>query len=164
MSSQQSVNRVSTLSARGLNIALVVSVYNESITERLLQGARSCLEKHGANSSKIQVFSCPGAFELPQVAKALSLQRKWDAVICLGAVVRGETPHFDFVATEAARGIQNVALESGIPVVFGVLTTNNMKQAKERSGGKHGNKGWEAALTGIEMARLFRRLERRRRR
>jgi 6,7-dimethyl-8-ribityllumazine synthase len=147
-----------------LNIALVVSVYNESITERLLHGARSCLEKHGANSSKIQVFSCPGAFELPQVAKALSLQRKWDAVICLGAVVRGETPHFDFVATEAARGIQNVALESGTPVVFGVLTTNNMKQAKERSGGKHGNKGWEAALTGIEMARLFRRLERRRRR
>jgi 6,7-dimethyl-8-ribityllumazine synthase len=147
-----------------LNIALVVSVYNESITERLLQGARSCLEKHGANSSKIQVFSCPGSFELPQVAKALSLQRKWDAVICLGAVVRGETPHFDFVATEAARGIQNVALESGTPVVFGVLTTNNMKQAKERSGGKHGNKGWEAALTGIEMARLFRRLERRRRR
>lgn len=164
MSSQKSVNRVSSFSARDLNIALVVSTYNESITARLLKGAQTCLKEHGAILSKVQIVACPGAFELPQVAGALIARRRLDAVICLGAVVRGETPHFEFVAAEAARGIQAVALSSGVPVVFGVLTTNNVKQAKERSGGKHGNKGWEAALAGIEMAWLFRRLKRPRRR
>ncbi len=164
MSSQGIVKRVGTVSARGLAIALVVSKYNEPVTDRLLRGASECLEKHGATSSKVHVFFCPGAFELPQVARALTVQRKWDAIICLGAVIRGETPHFDFVASEAARGIQDVALTSGIPVVFGVLTTNTLKQAKERSGGKRGNKGWEAAVTAIEMARLLKGLKRPRRR
>ncbi len=158
MSSQKRGNRISTLSARGLNIVLVVSKYNESVTTRLLSGAQACLERHGAILSRVPVISCPGAFELPQVAGLLVSQRRWDAVVCLGAVIRGETPHFDFVAAEAARGIQTVALNSGMPVVFGVLTTDTLQQARERSGGKHGNKGWEAALTGIEMGSLFRSL------
>lgn len=158
MSSQKRGNRISTLSARGLNIALVVSKYNESITKRLLNGAQACLERHGAILSQVPVIPCPGAFELPQVASFLVSRHRWDAIVCLGAVIRGETPHFDLVAAEAARGIQTVALNSGMPVVFGVLTTNNLNQARERSGGKHGNKGWEAALTGIEMGLLFRRL------
>lgn len=160
MSSQKRGNRLGTLSARSLNIALVVSKYNEPITSRLLRGAQTCLEKHGAVLTKVPVISCPGAFELPQVAGLLAAQRQWDAIICLGAVIRGETPHFDYVAAEAARGIQSVALKSGRPVVFGVLTTNNMRQARDRSGGKFGNKGWEAALTAIEMAWLFKRLKR----
>ena len=164
MSSQKSGNKVSTFSARGLKIAVVVSKYNAPITTRLQDGALACLEKHGAVSSKVPVFFCPGAFELPQVAGLLASQHRWDAIICLGAVIRGETPHFDYVAAEAARGIQSVAINSGLPVVFGVLTTNNLRQARERSGGKHGNKGWEAALTAVEMARLFRKHKRSRRR
>lgn len=163
MSSQKNGNRISAVSARGLKFAVVVSRYHEPITTRLLQGARACLQKHGAASAGILIVSCPGAFELPQVAGLLAAQRRWDALICLGAVIRGETPHFDYVAAEAARGIQSVAIRSGLPVAFGVLTTDNLRQARERSGGKHGNKGWDAALTAIEMALLFKKLKRSRR-
>jgi 6,7-dimethyl-8-ribityllumazine synthase len=163
VSSQKSGNRISAVSARGLKFVLVVSKYNEPITTRLLEGARSCLERHGAISSGVLIVSCPGAFELPQVAGLLAAQGRWDAIICLGAVIRGETPHFDYVAAEAARGIQSVAIHFGLPVAFGILTTNNVRQARERSGGKHGNKGWEAALTAIEMAQLFKKLKRSRR-
>ncbi len=155
-------NPTTTLNARGLRIAIVVSNYNRAVTDRLLRGAQDCLEKHGAVSSHTSVYSCPGAFELPQVAGALSRRQRWDAIICLGAVIRGETPHFDFVAAAAARGIESVALSAGIPVLFGVLTTENVRQALDRSGGGRGNKGWEAALAAIEMARLFQNLKRKR--
>lgn len=147
-----------------MRIAVVVSTYNRDVSDRLLQGAISCLKKHGATFSRVSVHRCPGAFELPQVAAVLAGQRRWDAIVCLGAVIRGETPHFDFVAAEAARGIQTVALKSRLPVAFGVLTTENRRQALDRSGGKHGNKGWEAALTAMEMAELYRDLKHRRKR
>ncbi len=164
MSSWKRSTRISTLGAHGLRIVLVVSRFNEPITSRLLHGAQSCLEDHGAVPSEIPVIFCPGAFELPQVAGLLAAQRRWDAIVCLGAVIRGETPHFEYVAAEAARGIQSVALKSGVPVVFGVLTTNNVRQARDRSGGKRGNKGWDAAMTAIEMGRLFKKLKDSRRR
>jgi len=164
VSSWKRSTRISTLRADGLKIVLVVSRFNEPITSKLLREAQACLEEHGAVLSKVPVVSCPGAFELPQVAGLLAAQRRWDAIVCLGAVIRGETPHFDYVAAEAARGIQSVALNSGIPVVFGVLTTNNVRQARERSGGKHGNKGRDAAMTAIEMGWLFRKLKGSRRR
>ncbi len=105
------------------------------------------------------MFYCPGAFELPQVANRLAASRRWDAIICLGAVIRGETPHFEYISSETAQGIQDVALRSSVPVIFGVLTTNTEQQALERAGGKHGNKGWDAALAAIEMANLFRKLK-----
>lgn len=138
-------------------IAIVVSRFNERVTSKLLQGAREYLTEHGVRDFK--VFFCPGAFELPQVAGKLVRQNTWDAVVCLGAVIRGETSHFEYVASEAARGLQEVALRSGVPVAFGVLTTENERQALERAGGKLGNKGWEAAAVALEMASLFRNLE-----
>ncbi len=140
------------LSARGLRIAVIVSRFNEDITARLLNGAQECLRRHGALEHNVGVFWCPGAFELPQVAGVLAASKRWDAIVCLGAVIRGETAHFEYVAAEAARGIQQVALQWGLPVTFGVLTTENERQAKERAGGRRGNKGWDAALAAIEMA------------
>ncbi|MBI3005211.1 MAG: 6,7-dimethyl-8-ribityllumazine synthase [Ignavibacteriales bacterium] len=139
-------------------IAVIVSQFHKDITDRLLEGAKECFRQHGI--SKYDVFHCPGSFELPQVAQRLVKERRWDAVVCLGAVIRGKTSHFEYVASETARGIQDVALRSGIPVLFGVLTTENEKQALERAGGKFGNKGWDAAVAAIEMNSLFKRLER----
>jgi len=144
------------------NIAVVVSRFHPSITDRLLAGAEECLRKHRVPKSRWQVFSCPGAFELPQVAGRLAEQKKWDCIICLGAVIRGETPHFEYVSSGAARGIQDVALRYSLPVVFGVLTTDTERQAQARAGGDHGNKGWDAVLTALEMCALFRSLKRRR--
>jgi 6,7-dimethyl-8-ribityllumazine synthase len=135
--------------ARGLKFAVVVARFNSAITDKLLEGAREALTKAGA--AGIEVFSVPGAFELPLAAKWLA-HGGYSAIIALGAVIRGETPHFDFVAGEAARGLQQVALECNIPVAFGVLTTDNIEQAEARAGGKHGNKGYDAAMTAIEMA------------
>ena len=126
----------------------------------MLNGALACLRAHGLPKSRTKILQCPGAFELPQVANALVMSSRWDAVICLGAVIRGETPHFDYVAAEASRGIQEVALRSRTPVIFGVLTTDTEEQAHERAGGRHGNKGWDAGIAAIEMATLFRRIER----
>jgi 6,7-dimethyl-8-ribityllumazine synthase len=160
MTSKQSSRRLPPTAARGLKIAVVVSRYNETVSARLLRGARSCLKRHGARSGDVEVFFCPGAFELPQVAGRLARDRSWDAVICLGAVIRGETAHFEYVAAEAARGIQSVALNYGLPVTFGVLTTDTKQQAMERSGGKRGNKGSEAAFAALEMIRLFRSIKR----
>ena len=140
-----------TADARGLKFAVVVARFNSGITEKLLQGAREALTKAGADG--IEVFHVPGAFELPLAAKWLA-HGGYSAIIALGAVIRGETPHFDFVAGEAARGLQQVALECSIPVAFGVLTTDTMEQAEARAGGKHGNKGHDAAMTAIEMARF----------
>lgn len=142
-----------TADARGLKFAVVVARFNSGITEKLLQGAREALTKAGADG--IEVFHVPGAFELPLAAKWLA-HGGYSAIIALGAVIRGETPHFDFVAGEAARGLQQVALECSIPVAFGVLTTDTMEQAEARAGGKHGNKGHDAAMTAIEMARFGR--------
>jgi 6,7-dimethyl-8-ribityllumazine synthase len=143
------------LSAQGLRFAIVVSRFNEAITERLLSGAVNALEARGLDS-ELEVWRVPGAWEIPLAAAALARGGSFDAIICLGAVIRGDTPHFDYVAGECARGLQNVQIQTGVPMVFGVLTTDNVEQAEERAGGRHGNKGADAALTAIEMARLLR--------
>src|SRR6202142_1452374 len=140
------------LDANGLNFAILVARFNGAITEKLLAGAREALTKAGAKSQ--QVFYVPGAFELPFAAKKLALRGNFDAIITLGAVIRGGTPHFEYVAGEAARGLQQAGLETGVPVIFGVLTTDNWEQAESRAGGAAGNKGLEAAMTAIEMARF----------
>ncbi len=140
------------LDARGLTFAIVVARFNGAITGKLLEGAREALQKAGATGH--QVFHVPGAFELPLAAMKLARRGGFDAIIALGAVVRGETPHFDYVAGEAARGLQRVALDTGVPVAFGVLTTDTREQAEARAGGAAGNKGFDAAMTAIEMARF----------
>jgi 6,7-dimethyl-8-ribityllumazine synthase len=148
-----------SLSARGLRIAIVGSRFNRIITESLVEGAESCVTMHKGNVLKKDILWVPGAFELPLTAEVLARTRRYHAIICLGAVIRGETPHFDYVAGECARGIQDVMLRHRIPVSFGVLTTNTLRQAKARSGGAHGNKGWDAALTAIEMALLMKKMK-----
>jgi 6,7-dimethyl-8-ribityllumazine synthase len=132
-------------------IAIVVSQFHDDITRKLEEGARACLARYGVLDKNVSVFRCPGSFELPQVANRLLQTKRWDAVVCLGAIIRGETAHFEYVAAETARGIQDVALKHARPVTFGVLTTENEQQALERAGGSHGNKGWDAALSAIEM-------------
>ncbi len=140
------------LDAKGLRFATVVARFNGVITEKLLSGACEALTKTGAESHR--VFHVPGAFELAFAAKKLAGSGDFDAIIALGCVIRGETPHFDYVAAESARGLQQVALETGVPVAFGVLTTDNLAQAEARAGGSAGNKGFDAAMTAIEMARF----------
>ena len=146
---------------RGFRIAVVVSRFHKSITDKLRRGALQCLDQHGVLREDIQVLSCPGAFELPQVAELLCKTGNLDAIVCLGAVIRGETPHFEYVSSEAARGIQEVALRHSLPISFGVLTTDTLEQALDRAGGSQGNKGWDAAKAAVEMADLFRTLKRR---
>ena len=146
------------LHGAGLRIALVVSRFNEVVTSRLLAGARSALERHGVHEDDVDVAWVPGAFELSVIARRLAESRRYDAVVCLGAVIRGETPHFEYVAREAARGIAQVSHDTGVPTIFGVLTPNTLEQALERAGGKVGNKGYDAALNAIEIANLLRRL------
>ncbi len=143
-----------SLKGDGQKVGIVVSRFNDFITRPLLDGAVDCLLRHGVIETDIDVVYVPGAFEIPSIAKKMCGQGKYDAVICLGAVIRGATAHFDYVAGEASKGIGILAMESSIPVVFGVLTTNTLEQAIERSGSKSGNKGWEAALTAIEMINL----------
>ena len=142
--------------ASGLTFAIVVARFNSGITEKLLEGAQEALTSAGAQSSR--VFWVPGAFEIPFAAQKLTApagqSRAFDAIIALGAVIRGETPHFDYVAGAAAQGLQRVALDSGTPIAFGVLTTNTLAEAEARAGGAHGNKGYDAAMTAIEMARF----------
>ena len=145
--------------ARGFRFALVVSRFNEHITTRLLDGALDCLRRHGADEADLHVVKVPGAFELPYAAKRLAASHSYDAVIALGAVIRGETPHFEYIAAEAARGIAAAGLETGVPIVFGVITANTTEQAIERAGGKGGNKGFDSALSAIEMANLFAELK-----
>ena len=147
------------LRAEGLRFAIVVSRFNSFITERLLAGALDALERCGAPSTSIDVVRIPGAWEFPLAVRASVARHKYDAIICLGAVVRGDTPHFDYVAGEAAAGIARASAETGIPVAFGVLTTNTLEQAIDRAGAKSGNKGFDAAMTAIEMANLLRRLQ-----
>lgn len=145
------------LDASGLKIGVVVSRFNVFITEHLLNGAIDELVKHGVDEDNIEVIRVPGAFEIPLIAQKLC-SRGNDAIICLGAVIRGGTPHFEYIASETARGVAMVAKESKIPVMFGVLTTDNIAQAEDRAGGKCGNKGAETALAAIEMATLYKKL------
>lgn len=144
------------VNAAGLKIAIVVSQFNQTVTQKLLDGSLQCLRKNGANvDHDVDVYYCPGAYELPQVASHITKKKKYHAVVCLGAVIRGETPHFDYICQECARGIGQVSHESGIPVLFGVLTTNTFEQAMERAGGSVGNKGFDATLGAITMANLY---------
>jgi 6,7-dimethyl-8-ribityllumazine synthase len=146
------------LDAAGLSFGILVSRFNSFISERLLEGALDALLRHGAADGKIDVARVPGAFEIPLAARKMAETGKYDAVICLGAVIRGSTPHFDYVAAEVSKGVAHVSLDSGIPVVFGVLTTDTIEQAIERAGTKAGNKGFDAAMTAIEISNLIKRL------
>ncbi|MFA5114347.1 MAG: 6,7-dimethyl-8-ribityllumazine synthase [Candidatus Margulisiibacteriota bacterium] len=147
---------VGNLDAGKLKFGIVVSRFNELVSKGLLAGAEDCLKRHGAKDANVDVAWVPGAFEIPLVAKKMA--KDYDAVICLGAVIRGGTPHFDYVAAEAAKGVAKVALDSGVPVIFGILTTDNLEQALERSGAKPGNKGFAAAMSAIELANLSKEL------
>jgi len=146
------------LSAAGFRFGIVVSRFNDFITSRLTGGAVDALVRHGAAEDGIAVVKVPGAFEIPMAAKKLCESGNYDAVICLGAVIRGATPHFNYVAGEAARGVGALAREYPLPVLFGILTTDNIEQAIERAGAKTGNKGWETALAAIEMVNLYKKL------
>lgn len=148
-------------SAKGFKFGIAVSRFNEVITKKLLNGALECLRKHGTDEKNIDVYYCPGSFELPQLAQHLVGSKKYDGVICLGCVIRGETPHFEYIAREAARGIEQVAIASKVPVSFGVLTTDTQQQALDRAGGKEGNKGWQAALSVVEMINVIKNISRR---
>ena len=143
------------LDAGGKRFALIVSRYNEFFVSRLLSGAEDCLIRHGASPEDVEVFRVPGCFELALVAKKVAQTGKFDAVVCLGAILRGQTPHFDFVASEAAKGVARVGLETEVPVVFGVITTETVEQAVDRSGARAGNRGAESAMAAIEMANLL---------
>ena len=149
-----------SLDARGLRIALVVSRFNDLVTERLLAGAVDCLARHGGGEDERTIVRVPGSWELPLAAKRAAASGKFDAVIALGALIRGETAHFDVLAAAVSRGLAQVALGEGVPVIFGVLTTDTVEQALDRAGSKSGNKGWEAALSAIEMVNLFRDMTR----
>jgi len=144
------------LLAAGLKFAIVVSRFNEFITSKLLEGALDALIRHGAEDTDIEVAWVPGTFEVPLTAQKMAASGKYDAVICLGALIRGSTPHFEFIAAEVSKGIAQVGLSSGVPTIFGVITTDNIEQAIERAGTKAGNKGAAAAEAGIEMANLLR--------
>ncbi len=144
------------LQARGLKVGIVISRFNEFISQKLLGGAMDALVRHGISEDDIDVAWVPGAFEIPLVAKRMAVNKKYDAVICLGCVIRGATPHFDYVAAEASKGIAQVALQTDIPVLFGILTTDTIEQAIERAGTKSGNKGWDSAMAAIEMVNLLR--------
>lgn len=142
------------LNAAKLKFGVIVSRFNELVSRGLLEGALDCLRRHGAAEASIDVVWIPGAFEIPPVAKKLAVSKKYDAIICLGAVIRGATSHFEYVASEAAKGIAKVSLDSGLPVIFGILTCDNLEQALERAGAKPGNKGFSAAQSAIELANL----------
>ena len=143
------------LLGQGLKFALVVSRFNEFITQKLLNGAQDALRRHGVNEEDVELAWVPGAFEIPLVAKKLAETNRFDAVVCLGAVIRGGTPHFDYIAGEVVKGIARVGLDSGLPVIYGVITADTLEQAIERAGTKVGNRGFEAAVKAIEMANLI---------
>jgi 6,7-dimethyl-8-ribityllumazine synthase len=146
------------LDAKGLKVALIASRFNDVITARLVEGALDGLIRHGADPKNLTLVMVPGSFELPQVAAKLAAQGHHDAIVALGCLIRGETPHFDLIAAAATKGLSQAAVLSGVPVSFGVLTCDTMEQAVDRAGGKAGNKGWDAALAAIEMVSLYRRL------
>ncbi len=148
------------LSAEKMRMAIIVSRFNDMITKELLEGAIDCLKRHGANEDSIHVYWVPGAMEIPPVAKSAADTKNYDGVICLGAVIRGATPHFDVVAAESSKGVARLSMESEVPIIYGILTTDTIEQALERAGTKAGNKGWDAALNMIEMANLMRIIKR----
>ncbi|WP_128655960.1 6,7-dimethyl-8-ribityllumazine synthase [Paenibacillus sp. 598K] len=147
------------LVSQGLKYGIVVGRFNEFITSRLLSGALDALKRHGATEEEIEIAWVPGAFEIPLIAQKMAESGKYDAVITLGTVIRGSTPHFDYVCNETAKGVAAIALKTGVPTIFGVLTTDSIEQAVERAGTKAGNKGWEAAASAIEMANLTKALQ-----
>ncbi len=147
------------LVGQGLRFALVVGRFNEFITNKLLTGALDALHRHGVADQDIEIAWVPGAFEIPVVARRMVATQRFDAIICLGAVIRGATPHFDYVAAEVAKGVAKVGLDTGVPAIFGIITADTLEQAIERAGTKAGNKGWDAAVGAIEMANLMRNLD-----
>ena len=150
------------LDASGLRFAIVVARFNSFITERLLGGAIDGLVRHGAKEKEIDVVRVPGSWELPLAVSEVAKSGKYDAILCLGAVIRGDTPHFDYVAGEATKGVSQVSMQTGVPIAFGVLTTNTVEQAVDRAGAKQGNKGFDAAMTAIEMAKVLKLLREKR--
>ena len=146
------------IDARGLKFGIVVSRFNDFISEKLLAGALDALIRSGADEDNIEIVKVPGSFEIPLAAKKLAKSQKYNAVICLGAVIRGATPHFEYISAEVTKGIANVSLECEIPISLGVITTDNIEQAIERAGSKSGNKGWDAAISAIEMANILKEL------
>lgn len=146
------------LDARGLKLAIIVARFNSFVTDRLLEGALDAIRRTGGDAEGAETIKVPGSWEMPVVAGELARQKRFDAIICLGAVIRGDTPHFDYVAGNAASGLASITAETGVPIAFGVLTTNTVEQAVDRAGAKSGNKGFDAALTAIEMANLLRTL------
>ncbi|GHV83349.1 6,7-dimethyl-8-ribityllumazine synthase [Spirochaetia bacterium] len=149
---------IGTLNGTGKRFALVVSRFNDFITARLLDGALDCFARHGGVEEDLTVVRVPGAFEIPLTAAKLAKQGRYDAVICMGAVIRGSTPHFDYVAAETSKGIAQASMASGVPVIYGVLTTDTIEQAVERAGTKAGNRGWDAMVSALEMAELFKNI------
>jgi 6,7-dimethyl-8-ribityllumazine synthase len=143
------------ISGEGKKVGVIVSRFNDFISDRLLSGTLDALARHGTNDEHIDIVKVPGSFEIPLMAKKMAQRGKYDAIICLGAVIRGSTPHFEYVSAEVSKGIASVSLESGVPVVFGVITTDTLEQAIERAGSKSGNKGWTAAVAAMEMANLM---------
>ena len=146
------------LQAKGCKFGIIVSRFNDFITSRLLEGATDALLRHGAKDDDIEVVRVPGAFEIPLIAKKLAMKGTFQAVICLGTVIRGATPHFDYIVSEVSKGIAAASLETGVPIAFGIITADTIEQAVERAGTKAGNKGWDAAVTAIEMAQVIRKI------
>ncbi len=147
------------ITGEGRSFGIVVSRFNEFISLKLLEGAMDCLRRHGVDDSDITIVWVPGAFDVPLLAKRMGGSGSYDAVLCLGAVIRGGTPHFDYVAAEVAKGVAHAGMETGVPTVFGVLTSDSIEQAIERAGTKAGNRGWDAAMAGMELADLYARME-----
>ncbi len=146
------------LQAKGLKFGIIVGRFNDFITSRLVDGAIDALIRHGAAKNDIEVIKVPGSFEIPLIAKKMAAKNAYDAIICLGTVIRGATPHFEYVAAEVSKGIASASLETGVPIAFGVITSDTIEQAIERAGTKAGNKGWDAAITAIEMAQVIKKL------
>ncbi len=146
------------LSGKGLTFGIVAARFNDFITSRLLDGAVDALQRHGVAESDIEIVKVPGSYEIPLAAKMMARSKKYSAVICLGAVIRGATPHFEYVSAEVSKGVAAVSMETGLPVIFGVLTTDTIEQAIERAGTKSGNKGWDAAISAIEMANVMKQM------
>jgi 6,7-dimethyl-8-ribityllumazine synthase len=146
------------LKAEGLKFAIIVSRFNDFITSKLLEGAIDALSRHGAKDNDIDVVKVPGSFEIPLAARKMASKNAYDALICLGTVIRGATPHFEYVASEVSKGIATVSLDTGVPIAFGIITSDTIEQAVERAGTKSGNKGFDAAITAIEMAQLLKKL------
>lgn len=146
------------LQAKGLKFGIVMSRFNDFITSKLLDGAMDALLRHGAKEDDIDIVKVPGSFEIPMVAKKMALKGTYNAIICLGTVIRGATPHFEYIAAEVSKGIASASMETGVPIAFGIITCDTIEQAVERAGTKSGNKGWDAAITAIEMAQLLKKL------